>query len=155
MIIRLTLLHNNDAQVNKVPAPKVVLASMPDMECGFARDLFLNWCTNPKNSIILTSRSSPGTLGNDLIQNGGDRVMNLEVRRRIKLTGQELDDFRREEKEKNKKAHNSLVEEALDVESDSDSDEEMDESLDKGGKVKHDIMMKPVRFGSVLEFRSK
>jgi len=131
------------AEVNKVPAPKVVLASMPDMECGFARDLFLNWCTNPKNSIILTSRSSPGTLGNDLIKNGGDRVMNLEVRRRIKLTGQELEDFRREEKEKNKKAHNSLVEEALDVESDSDSDEEMDESLDKGGKVKHDIMMKP------------
>ena len=29
------------AEVNKVPAHKVVLASMPDMECGFARDLFL------------------------------------------------------------------------------------------------------------------
>ena len=29
------------AEVNKVPSPKVVLASMPDMECGFARELFL------------------------------------------------------------------------------------------------------------------
>ena len=76
---------------------------MPDMECGFARDLFLTWCTNPKNSIILTSRSSPGTLGMDLINNGGDRVMNLEVKRRIKLTGSELDEYRRVEKEKNKK----------------------------------------------------
>ena len=63
------------AEVNKVPAPKVVLASMPDMECGFARDLFLQWCSNPKNSVILTSRSSPGTLGRDLITNGGDRTI--------------------------------------------------------------------------------
>jgi len=124
------------AEVNKVPAPKVVLASMPDMECGFARDLFLTWCTNPKNSIILTSRSSPGTLGMDLINNGGDRVMNLEVKRRIKLTGSELDEYRRVEKEKNKKIHNSLVEEALDEESDSDDE------MDDGEKTKHDIMMR-------------
>ena len=46
---------------------------MPDMECGFARELFLQWCSNPKNSVILTSRSSPGTLGRDLVVNGGDR----------------------------------------------------------------------------------
>merc|ERR1719192_775259 len=71
------------AEVNKVPAPKVVLASMPDMECGFARDLFLQWCTNPKNSVILTSRSSPGTLARQLIAHQGDRdrVIPLEVRR--------------------------------------------------------------------------
>merc|ERR1719167_1985441 len=77
------------AEVNKVPAPKVVLASMPDMECGFARDLFLQWCSNPKNSVILTSRSSPGTLARQLIAHQGDRdrVIPLEVRRRIKLTG--------------------------------------------------------------------
>ena len=70
---------------------KVVLASMPDMECGFARELFLQvvpalcsildqwftfccqWCTNPKNSVILTSRSSPGTLARQLIAHQGDR----------------------------------------------------------------------------------
>ena len=52
---------------------QVVLASMPDMECGFARDLFLQWCTNPKNSVILTSRSSPGTLARQLIVHQGDR----------------------------------------------------------------------------------
>ena len=59
------------AEVNKVPSPKVVLASMPDMECGFSRELFAQWCTNPNNTIILTSRSSPGTLANDLIENKG------------------------------------------------------------------------------------
>lgn len=133
------------AEVNKVPAPKVVLASMPDMECGFARELFLQWCSNPKNSVILTSRSSPGTLGRDLVVNGGDRVIPLEVRRRIKLTGLELEEFRLKEKEKEKKNISSLVEAALDEESDSDTEMEVviNKVGDKAVKVKHDIVMKP------------
>jgi len=135
------------AEVNKVPAPKVVLASMPDMECGFARELFLQWCTNPKNSVILTSRSSPGTLARQLIAHQGDRdrVIPLEVRRRIKLTGAELEDYRQKEKEKEKKNVSSLVEAALDEES--DSEDEMEVSFTKAGDksklVKHDIVMKP------------
>ena len=48
------------SEVNKVPSPKVVLASMPDLECGFSRELFALWATHPKNSIILTSRSPKG-----------------------------------------------------------------------------------------------
>lgn len=32
----LKLCHNMN-EVNKVPSPKVVLASMPDMECGYSR----------------------------------------------------------------------------------------------------------------------
>jgi len=137
------------AEVNKVPAPKVVLASMPDMESGFARDLFIQWCSNPKNSIILTSRSSPGTLGRDLIVNGGERSISLQVRRRVKLTGQELEDHRAREKELNKKSHTSLVEEALDDESDSDTEMEVVVKDPKLGiekivkQVKHDILMKP------------
>jgi len=135
------------AEVNKVPAPKVVLASMPDMECGFARELFLQWCTNPKNSVILTSRSSPGTLARQLIAHQGDRdrIIPLEVRRRIKLTGAELDEYRQKEKEKEKKNVSSLVEAALDEES--DSEDEMEVSFTKAGDksklVKHDIVMKP------------
>jgi len=131
------------AEVNKVPAPKVVLASMPDMECGFARDLFLQWCANPKNSIILTSRSSPGTLGRDLINNGGDRSIPIEVRRRIKLVGLELEQYRAKEKSNTSKLHSSLVEEAMD--DDSDSDTEMEVVTKPGeakAKVKHDIVMK-------------
>jgi len=131
------------AEVNKVPAPKVVLASMPDMECGFARDLFLQWCSNPKNSVILTSRSSPGTLGRDLIENGGDRTIPIEVRRRIKLTGPELEQFRAKEKSSTSKHHSSLVEEALDDESDSDTEMEVvTKAGDPKPKVKHDIVMK-------------
>lgn len=102
------------------------------------------WCPNPKHSIILTSRSSSNTLAADLIANGGNRVISLEVKRRVKLTGAELEEFRAKEREQNKKAHASLVEEALDESSDS-SDEEMEITRpgDKASKVKHDILMKP------------
>lgn len=44
------------AEVSKVPSPKVVLASLPDLEMGFSRELFATWAPNSKNSIILTSR---------------------------------------------------------------------------------------------------
>lgn len=43
-------------EVSRTPGPKVVLASFPDLEAGFARDLFLLWAPNPQNSIVLTAR---------------------------------------------------------------------------------------------------
>jgi cleavage and polyadenylation specificity factor subunit 2 len=39
-------------------------------------------------------RPSSDTLGGDLIANGGGRVITLEVKRRVKLTGAELEEFR-------------------------------------------------------------
>ena len=39
-------------------------------------------------------RSSTETLAGDLIANGGNRVVSLEVRRRVKLTGAELEEHR-------------------------------------------------------------
>jgi len=39
-------------------------------------------------------RSSSDTLAGDLIANGGGRVISLEVKRRVKLSGAELEEFR-------------------------------------------------------------
>merc|ERR1712209_265377 len=92
-------------------------------------------------------QTSPGTLARQLIAHQGDRdrVIPLEVRRRIKLTGAELEEYRQKEKEKEKKNVSSLVEAALDEES--DSEDEMEVSFtktgDKSKPVKHDIVMKP------------
>ena len=58
---------------------KVVLASIPDMQCGFSRDLFTQWCGNSKNTIILTNRTGPGTLARQLIDNPNEKSVNLEV----------------------------------------------------------------------------
>ena len=85
----------------RVPSPKVVLASQPDLECGFSRDLFIQWCQDPKNSIILTYRTTPGTLARFLIDNPTEKVTEIELRKRVKLEGKELEEY--VEKEKLKK----------------------------------------------------
>lgn len=83
------------AELANVPSPKVVLASSPDMESGFSRELFLQWGGSANNSIIFTTRTSPGTLARDLIDNGGNRTIELEVKRRVKLEGAELEEYNR------------------------------------------------------------
>lgn len=75
----LTLCHSL-ADLARVPSPKVVLCSQPDLESGFSRELFIKWCQDSKNSVILTYRTTPGTLGRDLIDNPGEKMLNLVVR---------------------------------------------------------------------------
>ncbi|KMR04774.1 putative cleavage and polyadenylation specificity factor subunit 2-like protein [Lasius niger] len=123
-------------ELNQVPSPKVVLASTPDMECGFSRELFLQWCTNPQNSIILTSRTSPGTLARDLVEKGGNRNITLEVRRRVKLEGIELEEYQRREKLKQEQMKQEQMETA-DVSSESEDEIEVG-----GARGKHDLLVK-------------
>ncbi|XP_029164296.1 probable cleavage and polyadenylation specificity factor subunit 2 [Nylanderia fulva] len=123
-------------ELNQVPSPKVVLASTPDMECGFSRELFLQWCTNPQNSIILTSRTSPGTLARDLVEKGGNRNIILEVRRRVKLEGIELEEYQRREKLKQEQMKQEQMETA-DVSSESEDEIEVG-----GARGKHDLLVK-------------
>lgn len=80
------------------------------MECGFARELFLDWCVDPKNSVILTMRGQSNTLASRLmtIANAKDRnvsrVMTLEIKRRVRLEGAELDEYWRTKKDKEQQA---------------------------------------------------
>ncbi|KAJ3647638.1 hypothetical protein Zmor_019503 [Zophobas morio] len=119
-------------ELQKVPSPKVVLASSADMESGFSRELFLQWCSNPSNSIIITSRTSPGTLARDLIDNGGNRQIDLIVKRRVKLEGSELEEYQKNQRDRRDENANK------DEESDSDDDIEMS-VISKG---RHDIVIK-------------
>lgn len=124
------------AELNLVPGPKVVLASTPDMECGFSRDLFLQWCSNPQNSIIITSRTSPGTLARDLVENGGNRTITLEIKKRVKLEGFELEDFQKRERVKQEMMKQEQME-TDDISSESDDEIEVG-----GGRGKHDLLVK-------------
>ena len=53
---------------------------MSDLECGYSRDLFVQWASNPKNSIILTSRTAPGCLTHTLVSNLKLPSVDLEVK---------------------------------------------------------------------------
>ncbi|POI28337.1 hypothetical protein CIB84_007914 [Bambusicola thoracicus] len=99
----LSLCHSL-SDLARVPSPKVVLASQPDLECGFSRDLFIQWCQDSKNSIILTYRTTPGTLARFLIDNPSEKVIDIELRRRVKLEGKELEEYLEKEKLKKEAA---------------------------------------------------
>lgn len=132
----LQLCHNL-ADLNKVPNPKVVLCSTTDMESGFSRELFVQWASNPNNSIILTTRSSPGTLARDLLDNGGNgRKIEMDVRRRVELEGPELEEYMRTEGEKY--SHIKLIKRDVE-ENSSDSDDDLEMSVITG---KHDIVVR-------------
>lgn len=132
----LQLCHNL-GELSKVASPKVVLASSADMESGFTRELFLQWSANSNNSIIITSRSSPGTLARDLIEKGGNgRKIELDVRRRIELEGTELEEYLKSEGEKHSRM---IIKRDLD-ESSSDSDDDLEMNIITG---KHDIVVRP------------
>ena len=69
-------------EVNSIHTPsrnKLVLASTPDLQYGFSRSLFADWCQNPKNTIIFTTRTSMNTLAFNLIENPSKRSISLEV----------------------------------------------------------------------------
>ena len=67
-----------------------MLASWPDLECGFARDLFALWCSDSRNSIVLTSRAGAGTLGRKLLDQPALKTVTLELKQRVKLEGKIL-----------------------------------------------------------------
>lgn len=141
-------LCHNLAELAKVPEPKVVLASTPDLQCGYSRDLFVAWCGNAKNSIVLTNRTSPGTLARWLIDNPQDHVVRLEIKRRVKLEGAELEDYLKKKQEKEQEETRIKDEQARkekeELESSDESDQEMDTEDLYGGrpKGKHDLMIK-------------
>eukprot|EP00794_Sanderia_malayensis_P003077 gene3078-3542_t len=143
----ITLCHNL-ADVNKLSSPKVVLASTADLNCGFARDLFIEWASSPNNSIIFTTMTSHGTLARKLIDNPKLDSVELEIKRRAKLEGDELERYLEAERErmKQEKLHEKLQAEkrlsAFEEESESESDEEIEFGVNSTGlKSKHDLLV--------------
>ena len=51
----------------QLPSPKVVLASMPDLESGFSRQLFVEYASGPENLIYFVEKPNPGTLGRNVL----------------------------------------------------------------------------------------
>ncbi|XP_018497303.1 cleavage and polyadenylation specificity factor subunit 2 [Galendromus occidentalis] len=93
---------HSHGEIQSVSEPKVVLASMPDLESGYGRDLFMLWASNPKNSVILTSRSSPGTLARNLVDNR-PKFVHLTLKQRVALEADELEEHVRNERLKKEK----------------------------------------------------
>lgn len=104
-----TLCHSHQ-ELLRVRSPKVVLCSSQDMESGFSRELFLDWCSDARNSVILTARPSSFTLAaklvnlaeraNDGVLRNEDRLISLLVKKRVPLEGEELLEYKRRKAER-------------------------------------------------------
>lgn len=68
------------ADLAKISEPKVVLASVADLTCGFSRELFIKWAEEPRNTVVFTCRPSPGTLARTLIENLQLKAVDVEVK---------------------------------------------------------------------------
>ncbi|KRY16231.1 Cleavage and polyadenylation specificity factor subunit 2 [Trichinella patagoniensis] len=140
------------AELTRLRSPKVVLASQPDLDSGFSRELFLDWCIDAKNCIILTSRARIGSLCSKLIEMAssperiGTKQITVQVKRRVRLEGHELDEFRVKKREQEQQATKLRLEQhrrrsRVDVVSleDEDSDEEEKKSDATANEFPYDI----------------
>ncbi|KAG1678052.1 hypothetical protein FOA52_000848 [Chlamydomonas sp. UWO 241] len=88
-------------QLHRLPAgPKVVLACGPSLECGFARDLLLEWAPDARNTVCFVDRSERGTLADTLqrhVAGPEQLVLTLDVSRRTELAGAELEAYMRQQ----------------------------------------------------------
>lgn len=122
-----------------------MLASTPDLQCGFSRSLFVEWCDNPKNTIVFTEKSSKNTLATTLIEDLNRKSISLEMHKRVKLEGIELEEYyyleREKEKEKQERIKKSKELESIDESESSDEESNtmnMDSMIVPTGK--HDLM---------------
>jgi len=129
-------------EVLRIPGSRVVLSSWPDLECGFGRDLFALWCSDSRNSIILTSRSGPNTLGRKLYDNPNLESVTLELKQRVKLEGLELDEYRRKEREKMGPIGMKIKDQIVDESSESDEEDRKVGLAHLTGRNRHDIVVR-------------
>ncbi|XP_046847920.1 cleavage and polyadenylation specificity factor subunit 2-like [Xenia sp. Carnegie-2017] len=142
-------------ELSKIPSPKVVLASMQDLTCGFARDLFIEWAEDDRNTVIFSTRTAPGSLARQLIDNPNTTQIDVEVKTRIKLEGDELIDYweAQKQKENHNKKETEAVKKSKETVADSDSEEEdQGVGMTFGGRTKHDLMMNDEKRGTKSSF---
>lgn len=133
-----TLCHSH-MDLMKVRSPKVVLCSNQEMESGFSRELFLDWCMDSRNGVILTGRPPSFTLAaklvglaesaNDGVLSPANRYLSMLVKKRVPLEGEELLEYKRRKAERDAEETRLRMERARRQAQANESDESDDEDM--------------------------
>ncbi|KAJ0405265.1 hypothetical protein ATCC90586_009772 [Pythium insidiosum] len=87
------LIHTME-ELDSLPSPKVVLATSYTLEDGFAKELFVRWASDSRNSIIFTQTLPPSCLASRVLHavmdDAGDRTVSFKINRKVLLEGAEL-----------------------------------------------------------------
>ena len=62
-------------ELQNLVGPCCVVATASDLEAGPARELFCEWGSDERNSILFTDRGAQGTLQHRLLNEKPDKVM--------------------------------------------------------------------------------
>eukprot|EP01119_Soliformovum_irregulare_P022802 TRINITY_DN7866_c0_g1_i1.p1 TRINITY_DN7866_c0_g1~~TRINITY_DN7866_c0_g1_i1.p1 ORF type:complete len:717 (-),score=229.90 TRINITY_DN7866_c0_g1_i1:43-2193(-) len=111
-------LCHNFQELEAFSSPRVVLATPSDMEDGFARELFSEYSKDPKNMVLFTTREFPGTVAEVLQAVAPPPALQLVLKRRVPLEGEELEQYHA------KKKREEPDEEKVELDSESESEDE-------------------------------
>lgn len=129
-------------ELENLSGPKVVLASFPSLEFGFAQDLLIQWASNESNCIVFPERPPVDSIGWNLYnqwktsENKDAPVsisldIPLTIGKKVPLEGEELEAYLAEEQKQEDEKEIFLKE--LDLANLSDSDDEMEEVVGENG----------------------
>uniref|UniRef100_A0A1I7XJ10 Cleavage and polyadenylation specificity factor subunit 2 n=1 Tax=Heterorhabditis bacteriophora TaxID=37862 RepID=A0A1I7XJ10_HETBA len=93
-------LCHSHLELTRVRSPKVVLCSGIDMESGFSRELFLEWCSDTRNTVYSNVYMSLYGYIHSLCN-----YLNVDIlNRRVRLEGSELEQYKKKKQEKEQEA---------------------------------------------------
>ncbi|CAM8878775.1 unnamed protein product [Rhodiola kirilowii] len=76
----------NKTDLDNLPGPKIVLASMASLEVGFSHDIFAEWAMDAKNLILFTERSQFATLARMLQADPPPKAVKVTISKRVPLS---------------------------------------------------------------------
>ena len=133
-------------EFEQIAPPRVVLATVPTLECGFSRSLFSLWGSNPNNIIIFTTKQRNQCLASQLFEkyeqeqkkssSSSSSVqfsLTFEQRKRVNLEGEELEEYylNLAEKQKLEEEQQEIQEELINQQEDikMEDEEELEERI--------------------------
>ena len=89
-------------ELETLPSPIVVLASVPSLECGFSEALFREWATSARNTVLFTEKPPAGSVAEKILNlPKEERPVNIEmmVNEKVPLEGEELEAHEKRQQE--------------------------------------------------------
>ena len=104
-VLKQVAICSSTAQLKKMKfpkgVPKLVLATLPSLEAGPARELFAQWAGDEKNMILFPTAPEAGSLAEKVLGMARGEEMELTMGRRVQLEGEELEEHKRRAQESN------------------------------------------------------
>ena len=95
--------------------PKIVFASDESLQTGFAKELLIRWAEDSRNLLLLTSRSTEGTLASNIVNNPSIKTWPIKVYNKVPLVGKELEVYLDAERKINELSNFAMEEDGEDV----------------------------------------